>query len=76
MKSMARYVITDGSRWIQYKNGKYVPTSCPTFADEFSQKQAKSICENQLNKALRKGWWNRLMHRVSGKMQKLMKKLN
>ena len=51
---MARYVITDGSRWIQYKNGKYVPTSCPTFADEFSQKQAKSICENQLNKALRK----------------------
>lgn len=51
---MARYVITDGTRWIQYKNGKYVPTSCPTFADEFSQKQAKSICENQLNKALRK----------------------
>ena len=51
---MARYVITDGTRWIQYKNGKYVPTSCPTFADEFSQKQAQSICENQLNKALRK----------------------
>lgn len=51
---MARYVITDGTRWIQYKNGKYVPTSCPTFADEFSQKQAKSICENQLSKALRK----------------------
>lgn len=58
---MARYVITDGSRWIQYKNGKYVPTSCPTFADEFSQKQAKNICENQLSKALYKlrnpyGW--------------------
>lgn len=51
---MSRYVITDGSRWIQYKNGKYVPTSCPTFADEFSQKQAKNICENQLSKALRK----------------------
>lgn len=51
---MAKYVITDGSRWIQYKNGKYVPTSCPTFADEFSQKQAKSIYENQLPKALKK----------------------
>ena len=35
MKSMARYVITDGSRWIQYKNGKYVPTYSTTFADEF-----------------------------------------
>lgn len=51
---MARYVITDGTRWIYRKNGKYVPTSCSTFADEFSQKQAKSICENQLSKALRK----------------------
>lgn len=51
---MTKYVITDGSRWIQYKNGKYVPTSCPTFADEFSQKQAKSVYDNQLPKALKK----------------------
>lgn len=41
---MANYVITDGTRWIMKdRNGKYVPTSCESFADIFSKKQAENI---------------------------------
>lgn len=51
---MAQYVITDGSRWImRNRNGKYVPTSCETLADVYSNKQANSIFQNQLSKALK-----------------------
>lgn len=44
--------------------------------DYFFSLLEKYSVSRAINKALRKGWWNRLMHRVSGKMQKLMKKLN
>jgi ferritin-like protein len=51
---MANYVITDGTRWIMKdRNGKYVPTSCESFADIFSKKQAENIYKSSLTKALR-----------------------
>lgn len=51
---MANYVITDGTRWIMKdRNGKYVPTSCESFADIFSKKQAENIHKSSLAKALR-----------------------
>lgn len=51
---MAQYVITDGTRWIMRdRKGKYVPTSCETLADVYSNKQANSIFQNSLSKALK-----------------------
>ena len=51
---MSQYVITDGTRWImQDRKGKYVPTSCEALADVYSNKQANSIFQNQLSKALK-----------------------
>jgi hypothetical protein len=51
---MAQYVITDGTRWIMRdRKGKYVPTSCEALADVYSNKQANSIFQNQLSKALK-----------------------
>lgn len=51
---MSQYVITDGTRWImQDRKGKYVPTSCEALADVYSNKQASSIFQNQLSKALK-----------------------
>ena len=51
---MSQYVITDGTRWImRNRNGKYVPTSCEALADVYSNKQANSIFQNQLSKALK-----------------------
>lgn len=51
---MSQYIITDGERYI-YKNhsGKYVPTHGETMADIFSKKQAETIYNNQLPKALK-----------------------
>ena len=51
---MAEYVITDGSRWIMRdRKGKYVPTSCESLADKFSNKLVNQIFNNQLPKALK-----------------------
>ena len=51
---MAQYIITDGTRWIMRdRKGKYVPTSCEALADVYSNKQANSIFQNQLSKALK-----------------------
>ena len=51
---MAQYVITDGTRWIMRdRHGNYVPTSCEPLADVYSNKQANSIFQNQLSKALK-----------------------
>lgn len=51
---MAQYVITDGTRWIMRdRHGKYVPTSCLSFADFYSNKQANSIFQNSLSRALK-----------------------
>ncbi|WP_099467817.1 hypothetical protein [Konateibacter massiliensis] len=51
---MADYVITDGSRWIMKdRKGKYVPTSCETFADLYTQRQANALYNNSLPKALK-----------------------
>lgn len=51
---MAQYVITDGTRWIMRdKHGKFVPTSCESFADVFGNKEANSVCKNNLPMALR-----------------------
>ena len=51
---MAQYVITDGTRWIMRdRKGKYVPTYCETLADVYSNKQANSIFQNSLSKALK-----------------------
>ena len=51
---MAQYVITDGTRWIMRdRNGKYVPTSCEVLADVYNNKQANSIFQNSLPKALK-----------------------
>lgn len=51
---MAEYVITDGSRFIyQNHSRKYVPTHCEAMADTFSKKQAESIYNNSLPKALK-----------------------
>ena len=51
---MAKYIITDGSRFI-YRNysGKYVPTPSEAMADIFSKKQADAIFNNSLTKALK-----------------------
>ena len=51
---MSQYIITDGERFI-YKNhsGKYIPTHGETMADIFSKKQAETIYNNQLPKALK-----------------------
>ena len=51
---MSQYVITDGSRWItKNRNGKYVPTTCEALADTFCNKEANSILQNNLSKALK-----------------------
>lgn len=51
---MAQYVITDGTRWIMRdRKGKYVPTSCKALADTFGNKEANSILQNNLSKALK-----------------------
>lgn len=51
---MSQYVITDGTRWIMRdRNGKYVPTSCDALADTFGNKEANSILQNNLSKALK-----------------------
>ena len=51
---MAQYVITDGTRWIMRdKHGRYVPTSCESLADVFSNKQATGIFQSNLSKALK-----------------------
>lgn len=51
---MAQYVITDGTRWIMRdRKGKYVPTSCEALADTFGNKEANSILQNNLSKALK-----------------------
>lgn len=51
---MAQYVITDGTRWIMRdRHGRYVPTSCETLADVFSNKQATGIFQSNLSKALK-----------------------
>ena len=54
MIKLSQYVITDGTRWIMRdRKGKYVPTSCEALADVYSNKQANSIFQNQLSKALK-----------------------
>ena len=51
---MAQYVITDGTRWIMRdRKGNYVPTSCEVLAGVYSNKQANSIFQNSLSKALK-----------------------
>ena len=51
---MSQYVITDGSRWItKNRNGKYVPTTCEALADTFGNKEANSVYNNNLSKALK-----------------------
>lgn len=51
---MSQYVITDGIRWIMRdRKGKYVPTSCEALADTFGNKEANSILQNNLSKALK-----------------------
>ena len=51
---MSQYVITDGTRWIMRdRKGKYVPTSCEALADIFGNKEANSILQNNLSKALK-----------------------
>lgn len=51
---MSQYVITDGTRWIvRDRKGKYVPTSCEALADTFGNKEANSILQNNLSKALK-----------------------
>lgn len=51
---MSQYVITDGSRWIMKNHaGKYVPTTCEALADAFGNKEANSILQNNLSKALK-----------------------
>ena len=50
---MSQYVIIDGSRWIMKNHvGKYVPTSCEALADAFGNKEAHSVYNNNLSKAL------------------------
>ena len=54
MNVLAQYVITDGSRWIMRdRNKKYVPTSCEALADVFGNKEANSVYQNNLPKALK-----------------------
>lgn len=51
---MAQYVITDGTRWIMRdRNKKYVPTSNEALADIFGNKEANSVYQNNLSKALK-----------------------
>lgn len=52
---MSEYIITDGSRFI-YRNhsGKYVPAPSEAMADIYSRRQADSIFNHQLSKALKK----------------------
>ena len=51
---MSQYVITDGTRWIMRdRRGKYVPTSCEALADVFGNKEANSVYQNNLSKALK-----------------------
>lgn len=51
---MARYVITDGKRWIKKdKKGRYSPTTCGSFAEEFSKDKADKVLNNSLTKGLR-----------------------
>ena len=51
---MSQYVITDGSRWItKNRNGKYVPTTCEALADTFGNKEANSVYNNNISKALK-----------------------
>lgn len=51
---MSQYVITDGSRFI-YRNyaNKYVPTSSEAMADIYTRKQAETIYNRSLPKALK-----------------------
>ena len=54
MNVLAKYVITYGTRWIMKdRKGKYVPTSCEAFADMFGNKEANSVYQNNLSKALK-----------------------
>lgn len=54
MNVLAQYVITDGTRWIMRdRNKKYVPTSNEALADIFSNKEANSVYQNNLSKALK-----------------------
>lgn len=51
---MAQYVITDGTRWIMRdRNKKYIPTSNEALADIFGNKEANSVYQNNLSKALK-----------------------
>lgn len=51
---MARYVITDGKRWIKKdKKGRYLPTTCGSFAEEFSKDKADKVLNNSLAKGFR-----------------------
>lgn len=51
---LAQYVITDGTRWIvRDRKGKYVPTSNEALADVFGNKEANSVYQNNLSKALK-----------------------
>ena len=51
---MSQPVITDGSRWItKNRNGKYVPTTCEALANTFGNKEANSVYNNNLSKALK-----------------------
>lgn len=51
---LAQYVITDGTRWIMRdRKGKYVPTSNEALADVFGNKEANSVYQNNLSKALK-----------------------
>lgn len=51
---MARYVITDGKRWIKKdKKGRYLPTTCGAFAEEFSKDKADKVLNNSLAKGFR-----------------------
>ena len=52
---MAKYVITDGSSYIQRnKRGQYVPTTCAAWAESFSKDKADMVLNNQISKGLRK----------------------
>lgn len=54
MNVLAQYVITDGTRWIMHdRNKKYVPTSNEALADIFGNKEANSVYQNNLSKALK-----------------------
>ena len=51
---MAQYVITDGNRWIMRdRKGCYVPTACEALADIYGNKEANSVYNNNISKALK-----------------------